>query len=369
MHPNDSVSHTIDILRGLAETLPAAECPEQEVERALPRLAQALRGKHIRLLESGAPESDEDPSATAPLYAGGHLWGRLAIYGAEGEWPAAQDDGLRAAAGIIGAAIHNREARDELRIARDRLRFVMSSSPAILFTTDPARDFAITSVSDNVEAAMGIPASMFLEGPHFWRDLIHPDDRNAVVAANRELSAEAASVTQFRYRHTSGEIRWMRREMRLVPASESRPAEIIGCLLDITETVQALESLRYREAILEAVSFLAESFLRDQEWEVAIPAALERLGKAASADEVLLIQRVAGAGTSTRIKLRQVWTADESGGASATFPAGANTPPVPGFSPWENTLDQGQLIAGRVSGMSAPERAMLDCMTSTSFSP
>ena len=337
-------------LRQMAETFLISECWAQEMEQTLRHLAPALGAERICLFELPSGKAGirdarlshawpdggatgEEPTATTPVHAGRRLWGQLAVYTPGREWSPAQSDGLRAAAGVIGAAIHRGESHAELQRASDRLRFVMSSSPVITFTSDPERDLALTWISENVEAVSGLPASMFVDNPHLWRDCVHPDDREAVIAANRTLALGTPSVSQSRYRHPSGEIRWMRCEMKLVGATPEKPAEVVGCLVDTTETMHALENLRYREAILQAVSFVARSFLYGQEWEDAIPAALERLGKASLADQVVLIQKVSGEGPTT-IKLQHLWNAHDNRGPSVIFSGGTEAPLKPEFPPW-----------------------------------
>src|SRR4051794_34037249 len=118
----------------MAETLPSVESWESEVDRVLPLLAEALGAVRVCLFAAGAPEPDLSASAVIPVKSGHELWGNLAVYSLSGEWSESQADGLRIAAGMIGARIHHRQSHEELRVAHDRLRFVLSSSPVILLT-------------------------------------------------------------------------------------------------------------------------------------------------------------------------------------------------------------------------------------------
>ena len=356
-----------------AERMSLIEYVAADREACRARLAHtwgARSGSHPRGLEAAAAAWESRLRAggvvtgsvggaaigAAPVFAGGSCWGCLLIASAaDGNWSAAQLDALEAAAGMIGAAIGQHRSHADLRLARERLQFLADSSPVAMFACDP-RDFALTWASDNIEALFGIPAGWLVGQPPADWECIHPDDRAAVMACTRDLTGERPNAAQFRYRHAGGEIRWGRLEIRQMAAG-GKP-EVVGCLVDTSETMRALQSLQGREAILNAVSFMAERFLYGQEWVDAIPAALERLGQAAQADEVLLIQKVANGGTA-QVKLVEAWTATGNACCNAVFPQGVNTAPVPALEIWERRLGRGEAIAGCVSEMSAFEQAIL----------
>ncbi|MCK7500574.1 MAG: hypothetical protein MZW92_67860 [Comamonadaceae bacterium] len=53
--------------------------------------------------------------------------------------------------------------------ANDRLRFLLSAAPVMLYARRPAADFALTYLSDNVAAHFGYPAQRFVEDEGFGR--------------------------------------------------------------------------------------------------------------------------------------------------------------------------------------------------------
>ena len=58
----------------------------------------------------------------------------------------------------------------------------------------------------------------------------------------------------------------------------------------ISERKRTAEALRRRDAILEAVAFAAEEFLKTTDWERSIQDVLARLAEAANATHAYLIQ-------------------------------------------------------------------------------
>ena len=65
---------------------------------------------------------------------------------------------------------------------------------------------------------------------------------------------------------------------------------IIGALRNITKLNRALEALKRRDAILEAVSFAAEGFLKTIDWQKNISEVLERLGQATGVGQVSVFE-------------------------------------------------------------------------------
>lgn len=83
----------------------------------------------------------------------------------------------------------------------------------------------------------------------------------------------------------------------------------VGVNRDITERKRIENDLRRREAILGAVSFAAECFLRGISWEAEIQAALERLGQAADVSRVYIFQNHLATAGELLTSQRYEWVA------------------------------------------------------------
>ncbi len=67
--------------------------------------------------------------------------------------------------------------------AQQRLRFLLSTSPAVIYTSHPFGDFAATFITDNVASQMGYLPKDFIGQPSFWIDHVHPEDRPGVISS------------------------------------------------------------------------------------------------------------------------------------------------------------------------------------------
>ena len=136
--------------------------------------------------------------------------------------------------------------------SEERLRYLVSATPAIIYTCR-ASDFRTTFVSENVASILGYAPQQFIDHAEFWAETLHPDDREGAFAAANDLTAERPVVREYRFRHRDGTYRWMQDELHFVPGTVDRPAEFVGCWLDVTARKEVEGALRQREEIFAAI--------------------------------------------------------------------------------------------------------------------
>ncbi|MCC6223476.1 MAG: PAS domain S-box protein [Thermoleophilia bacterium] len=208
------------------------------------------RGEAVALHTRNAPEpfrsllvAEEIQSLLlVPIFAGSGWWGFLGFDDCRREraWPEAEVDALRAAAGLIGAAIERQRAEELLRESEERFRQVVENIDEIFWLADP--DGCELYVSPGFERALGVP----WRGSAAFRKAIHPDDRERVRAAFARIR-EAPYDIQFRLVRPDGEIRWLRDRTFLVRGPDGEVVRVAGVATDITERKRANEERRELE--------------------------------------------------------------------------------------------------------------------------
>ena len=138
-------------------------------------------------------------------------------------------------------------AEEELKQTKQRLQHVLTSSPAIIYSCNPAGDCATTFISDNVKTELGYEPCNFTEDRHFWIDHIHPADVGYVKAEFAKLVDQGNHVLEYRFRHKGGSYRWMRDELRLLFDDGAKSVEVVGSWTDISDMKQTEEALRKSE--------------------------------------------------------------------------------------------------------------------------
>lgn len=134
----------------------------------------------------------------------------------------------------------------QLQITQARLRHLLNSSPAVIYSSQASGDYAATFVSDNITSMLGYEAREFLEDPQFWANHIHPEDTHRVFAELSAVFELGHQTHEYRFQHKDGSYRWVRDEFKLVQAA-GKPLEIVGYWIDISDRKQTEEALQKSE--------------------------------------------------------------------------------------------------------------------------
>ncbi len=150
--------------------------------------------------------------------------------------------------------VHSMKARAALWRSERWLSHLLSSSPAVIYSSKVSGNYAATYISENVCQQLGYEPEAFTGDPDFWAINIHPDDKERVFAELPKLFEHDQHVHEYRFRHSDGGWRWMRDNMKLVRDAEGTPQEIVGSWFDISDRKLAEEKaeagLKEKEILL-----------------------------------------------------------------------------------------------------------------------
>ncbi len=198
-------------------------------------------------------------------------------------------------------------------------------------------------------------------GPELVADLTHPDDYPRIVADGYAvLETGEWRESEIRYLHPDGTWHWMQHLAFpwYTPDGQIGGSEAVG--RDITERKRVEEVLGKREAVLEAVSYIAERFLKAERWEDVAIDALKRLTEAADASRTVLLQNVFDADGGLRINCRYEWRASENTAAIHDQNSLQYSLREAGLLRWEQMLGAGQVVAGCADAYPPEERALFE---------
>jgi two-component system, cell cycle sensor histidine kinase and response regulator CckA len=116
-----------------------------------------------------------------------------------------------------------------------RVNHIVASSPATLYSTliDEGR-LRHEWVSPNVERLTGYRPDEIARD-NWWKDHIHPADREAVIRKARLLFTVGALKQEYRVRRRDGSYLWISDEQRLLHDAEGKPFQVVGSWTDISE--------------------------------------------------------------------------------------------------------------------------------------
>jgi PAS domain S-box-containing protein len=146
--------------------------------------------------------------------------------------------------GIQSDITERKQAEVALLISQERLQYLLSSSPGVIYSCKIYGDHSITFMSENVISMLGYEVQEFMENPNFWASHVHPEDLHQVFAATAKLIEQGQHSQEYRFLHKDGTYRWMYDQVKLVQDDAGNPLEIVGYWLDITERKQLEEELK-----------------------------------------------------------------------------------------------------------------------------
>ena len=192
-----------------------------------------------------------------------------------------------------------------------------------------------------------------------FQPLVHPDDLAATLAEMEHLKHAPYRIYIEQRAKTAAGWRWLAWEDYAIRDASGRIVEIQGVGRDITARKDAENQARQRIAILEAVRFAGERFLRHPGWRHHADVVLERLGMAADVCRTYLFENhVAADGRLLGIQ-RNEWVRP---GVTPQI----DNPDLQdvdyvaiGFESWVRILGSEGIIAGHVADFDEPMRTVL----------
>ncbi|MGC9526410.1 MAG: PAS domain S-box protein [Limnospira sp.] len=204
-----------------------------------------------------------------PIVQSQGLWGLLIVHQCSRprQWQPQEIELLQQLAGQLAIAIHQSELYERLQaelrdrsraerallVSQERLEYLLSSSPGILYSLQVTGDFRATFVSNNATQILGYDIAE-LKAPGFWMDHIHPEDLPNIQAVGLAPLFERGYYNhEYRFLHRDGSHRWIYDQMKLIRDGEGNPLEIVGYWIDISDRKQAEERLRATNEQLQAI--------------------------------------------------------------------------------------------------------------------
>ena len=261
--------------------------------------------------------------------------------------------------GVVVDMTERMEAEERLRAAEGRYRHLVERLPSTVYLD--AADDVVTAVyiSPQYEQLTGYTSEERLADPELWSRILHPDDRDRVLAESDRTNANGEPFDmEYRLIAKDGHVIWVHDLAYLVEGLDARPCWQ-GVLTDITERKRAQDTLTRRDLILEAVGHAAERFLRATSWTDAIDEILEQLGRAGGASRAAIYRQEPDAGGRPCVAFVGEWAApgiaplaDVIGDRRIAF---ADL----GLSRWVDAFTAGETIHALTRDLPEAERATL----------
>jgi PAS domain S-box-containing protein len=222
-------------------------------------------------------EQDRAANATMTHYASEYRFRH-----ADGRWVWVHDeaafvpgaDGGGFWQGFLYDITDRKEAEEQLLEAERVYRATVEHLPAVVYREAPARVPSAdrTYVAPQVVDLIGYTAEEWLaQGPTFWFEHLHPEDRERSIAANaRADETKEPFNLDYRLRRRDGSYVWVHDEATFVRGTDGE-GWWQGFLLDVTERKEAEQRIAAGEAKFRAIVEQSPAVIYTQEFEAEQP--------------------------------------------------------------------------------------------------
>lgn len=136
---------------------------------------------------------------------------------------------------IVDDITEQKETEEKLRLATEKLQYLVTSTAAVIYTCKTKGDYGATFISDNVNEFFGYEPNQFTEQSDFWLRHVHPDDTERVNIEVEKLFDKKLHTHKYRFRCKDGKYVLVKDKMKLLFDEDGEPLEIIGYLTLATE--------------------------------------------------------------------------------------------------------------------------------------
>jgi PAS domain S-box-containing protein len=315
----------------------------------LPPANAAIRRSYAeKVLETGEPVRFEDVREG--------VWLEICIY------PAFSDGSHIKQLAVFSRDItEEKRAAENLKKSEERYRRITRAITDYIYTVHLENGSPVsTEHSPACEAVTGYTAAEFHEDPMLWMKMVPEPDRARVrEQARRILENGEAMAIRHRIRRKDGVLRTITNTPVLHYDAAGRLRGWDGLIQDITDQAAAEDALARRDAILQAVNLVSESFLRKRDWKENAQDLLRKMGEAADVSRCYIFENHPGTGEQVLTSCRYEWTApgimpqiDSPDLQNYDLAAG-------GYQRWIDTFRERGIVFGHVRDFPAKEQPIL----------
>jgi PAS domain S-box-containing protein len=158
-------------------------------------------------------------------------------------------------AGELRRALDERErAERKLSAAERGYRSLIEQLPLVTYVDNLDETSSAVYISPQVEDLLGYSPSAWLSDTEFFPKVLHPEDRERVLAQHAEAYANAEPfASEYRFVAEDGRVVWVQDHVMIARDESGKPLHAQGFLLDVTERKHAEEKLRLHNRELAAL--------------------------------------------------------------------------------------------------------------------
>jgi len=160
--------------------------------------------------------------------------------------------------GIARDITERKLAEEALRASEERLR--LAQQAARIGSFDWNIRTGVNTWTPELEAMYGLPLGGFCGTQTAFENLVHPDDRAAVIKlVDAAMKSGQPTKGEWRVVWADGSVHWIAGRWQVFMDASGKPSKVIGVNIDITERKRSEEALLEMNRTLEAQAELLQS--------------------------------------------------------------------------------------------------------------
>jgi PAS domain S-box-containing protein len=172
------------------------------------------------------------------------------------------------------------QAERRLSEAERNYRNLVEQLPLVTYVDELNEACSSIYISPQVEEMLGYPVTVWLSDPDFFPKILHPDDREWVLAEQKKALETGRSISsEYRFVARDGRVVWVRDQNTIARNAQGRPLHAQGFLIDITKRKEAEEQLERRHGELTALHDTALRLIDEQDSDKLLELIVRRAGK------------------------------------------------------------------------------------------
>jgi PAS domain S-box-containing protein len=152
--------------------------------------------------------------------------------------------------GVVWDVSGIKHAQHQLLEATQRLDYLVTESPAVVFTYNLHPQPHLNYISGNLTTILGWRPEQFTENLQLWNECIHPADLPLIQEGLAQLDARGRHIFEYRFKDAQGKYHWIHDEQRVITGSDGHK-EVVGAWWDVTDTKMAQEESRLLSAAID----------------------------------------------------------------------------------------------------------------------
>ncbi len=263
--------------------------------------------------------------------------------------------------GIVGCSrdiTERMQARQKMSQQQALLRCLVDSIPATVYFKDRQLRYlaANKAFADIARVAdKDIPGKT--DDDFFSKDRAESNretDRQVVTSGKPVLNMEEPVSVP------GGDVRWTMTTKVPYRDENDQVSGMVGITIDITERKKMEEALQRRDAILQAVAYSADAFLKHPDWEHKADDVLAHLGKGTGVSCVSVFENRQDPDNSLSMIRRRKWVSPEATVRKDRLELEEIYCKKAGLKRWEEILGKGEVLCGHVRNFPRDERSLLN---------